>query len=48
MFVTHVDVSVSAQFLAWVFALGDRVRITGPDEVVKRMKAELKTIAKLY
>lgn len=34
-FLTSVDVRVSRLFLGWIFALGDGVRIVGPEEVVK-------------
>ena len=44
-FRTSVNVAVSGQFLGWIMALGGGVRITGPDEVVDRMKAEA---ARLY
>ena len=47
-FVTHVEVAVSEQFLGWVFALGEKVKITGPDEVVKRMQAGLQAVRKVY
>ena len=47
-FVFNVDVAVSDQFLGWVFALGDKVQITEPDEVVKRMKDVIKQIGALY
>ena len=47
-FVTHVDVFVSDQFLGWVFALGEGVKITGPSDVVKRMKDKLKAMQGAY
>lgn len=37
-FVAHVDVSVSRHFLGWVIAVGEGLRITGPDTVVQQMK----------
>lgn len=36
----NVDVRISRQFLAWVFSLGPQVRILGPEEVVRAMRAE--------
>ena len=47
-FATNVDVAVSEQFLGWVFALGTRVVITGPDTVVEKMKKELESISGMY
>lgn len=47
-FVTNVDVAVSDQFLGWLFALGDAVKVTSPAEVVDRMKAQVDRIKKLY
>lgn len=34
----HVDVNVSPQFFGWIFSLGKDVKVTGPSEVVERMK----------
>lgn len=45
---TKVDVALSDQFLGWIFALGSKVKILEPKEVVKRFKGELKNIGKLY
>lgn len=39
--VTSVDVAMSDQFLGWIFALGNRVKILGPDNVVDIYKKEL-------
>ena len=39
---THVDVYKSDQFYGWVFAMGGRVKITGPSEVVEEYKGELR------
>lgn len=47
-FRTTVNVSVSSQFLGWVMALGDKVEIVGPDEVVEQMKAEISRFMKQY
>ncbi|MBR4183984.1 MAG: WYL domain-containing protein [Lachnospiraceae bacterium] len=44
----NVDVALSDHFFGWIFALGSKVRITGPKEVVSRFKKELKDIRKLY
>lgn len=33
-----VDVAVSPQFFGWIFSLGKDVKVTGPDEVVAKMR----------
>ena len=47
-FRTSVVVAVSSQFLGWIMALGDGVKIIGPDKVVTRMKEEIRLISKMY
>ena len=47
-FDTEVDVALSDQFLGWIFALGDGVRITGPKKVVTRMKDKLNDLGEIY
>ena len=47
-FETVVDVLVSEQFLGWIIALGDNVKIVSPTEVVNDMKEMLKERAMLY
>ena len=47
-FKTTVDIAVSSQFLGWIIALGDKVKITGPDEVVERMKDEIRRLSEQY
>ncbi|MBQ6745125.1 MAG: WYL domain-containing protein [Acidaminococcaceae bacterium] len=47
-FRTSVVVAVSSQFLGWIMALGDGVKIIGPDKVVARMKEEIRLISKMY
>ena len=42
------NVSVSPQFFAWIFGLGNSVTVTGPDSVVKQMKDMLKEISNRY
>ncbi len=44
----NVDVSMSDQFLGWIFALGPKVKILGPKDVVSKFKRELGEINKLY
>ena len=43
-----VDVTMSDQFLGWIFALGSKVKIIGPKSVVDRFKSEIKEMGKLY
>lgn len=43
-----VDVTMSDQFLGWIFALGSKVKIVGPKTVVDRFKSEIKEMGKLY
>lgn len=40
-FVVNVEVAVSRQFLAWIIGLGDGVTLTGPENVVEMMNAEI-------
>ena len=47
-FRTVVEVAVSRQFLGWVMALGDGMRIVGPESVVARMRAEVRRLAERY
>ena len=47
-FRTSVVVAVSSQFLGWIMALGEGVKIIGPDKVVARMKEEIRRISKMY
>ena len=44
----NVDVAMSGQFLGWIFALGDKVRITGPKNVVQRFGEEIQKISRYY
>ena len=43
-----VDVAVSDQFLGWIFALGNDVKILGPKAVTDRYKSELAERIKMY
>ena len=44
----NVDVAMSDQFLGWIFALGDKVRIIGPKNVVQRFGEEIEKIRQYY
>ena len=47
-FETRVDVTLSNQFLGWLFALGDKVKITGPEHVAAQMRAEAEKLVSMY
>lgn len=47
-FKTKVKVAVSTHFLSWVIALGEGVKIVGPDRVVEEMKQEIKRLQQQY
>ncbi len=47
-FQVTVTVSLSNQFLGWIMAVGDGIRIVRPDSVVERMRAEIKRLAAQY
>lgn len=47
-FRTVVNVAVSKQFLGWIMALGEGIKITGPNAVVEQMKAEISRMVKQY
>lgn len=47
-FMIHVNVAVSAQFLGWIFALGDGAEILGPENVVEQMKQQAKKTYERY
>ncbi len=47
-FEVRVEVAVSPQFYAWVIAIGDGIRITGPEETVKGMQELLERTSRNY
>ncbi len=47
-FQTIVNVAVSNQFLGWIMALGEGVRIVGPASVVERMREEAERLVGQY
>ena len=47
-FTVNVDVHVSRQFLGWIIALGEDIKIAGPDEVVDQMKMEVERLMMQY
>ncbi len=44
----NVDVALSDHFFGWIFALGSKVKILSPKDVVKKYKKELNEMVKLY
>jgi len=47
-FSVNVDVAVSGQFIGWLVALGDGVRVVGPDSVVERMRETVERTYEMY
>ena len=47
-FSANVEVAVSRHFLGWIFALGDSIRITGPEKLVSQMKEEAARLSETY
>ncbi len=47
-FRAYIDVIPSPHFLGWIISLGDGVKITGPVEVVEKMKAETQRLSETY
>ena len=45
---TEADVLVSDHFLAWIFALGDGVKITGPKKVTDKVDAMIERLKETY
>jgi len=45
---TTVDVALSRQFFGWIYALGNKVRITGPEDAVDQFRNDLAEMAKAY
>ena len=47
-FHVHVHVAVSEPFFGWLFALGDKVKILGPDTVREKMGEMVRKISRVY
>lgn len=47
-FTVNVTVHVSRQFLGWVFSLGEKVKILGPEEVARAMRREGERLTEQY
>ena len=44
----RVEVAVSDQFFGWIFALGQGIKLLEPEDVVEKLKVEIKGLAELY
>ena len=47
-FLAEIHVSVSRQFLGWVFAIGDGLKIVAPESVVGQMRDEVRRLQREY
>ncbi|MBD5135503.1 MAG: WYL domain-containing protein [Lachnospiraceae bacterium] len=47
-FTVNIDVAVSRQFLAWVIALGDGVKVLEPESVIEQMREEATRLTRQY
>lgn len=47
-FTVNVDVAVTGQFIGWVVAMGDGVKIVGPDSAVEQMRKEIERLMEQY
>lgn len=47
-FSLNVNVKVSSHFFGWIIALGDKVKITGPEDVVEEMRGEIRRLQEQY
>ena len=47
-FVVNVEVAVSGQFIGWVIALGDGVKVVGPESVTDYINQEIDRLIKQY
>ncbi len=47
-FLVTVNVAVSPQFLGWVMAFGDDVKVIGPENVVEQIREEARKLMRLY
>ena len=47
-FTVNVTVMVSRQFLGWIFSLGEKVKILGPEDVTEQMREEGERLLRQY
>ncbi|MBO4767744.1 MAG: WYL domain-containing protein, partial [Lachnospiraceae bacterium] len=45
---TYVDVALSGHFFGWLFALGEGVKVIGPESAVEEMRCMLKKMESIY
>ncbi len=43
-----LNVAFSTHFITWIWALGDKVKIVGPDSAVEDVKNEIRKLMKQY
>ena len=44
----NVEVALSDQFCGWVFSLGNKVRIVGPQEAIDWFTKDIEAISEMY
>ena len=47
-YVTEVELAFSDQFFGWIFPLGNKVKIIGPEGVVERFRSKIMEMNKMY
>ena len=47
-FTVSVKGAVSMQFIAWIIGLGEKVKITGPDNIVDKVDEEIERLIRQY
>ena len=47
-FTVNVNVAVSPKFIAWVFGMGDGVKVIGPEDVVSLVRREVQRLVRQY
>ena len=47
-FTANIEVAVSRHFLGWIIALGEGIRIIGPEVLVEQIKAEARRLSSQY
>ncbi|MDO4488610.1 MAG: WYL domain-containing protein [Eubacteriales bacterium] len=47
-FSVTLDVSVSEQFISWIFSLGEGIEITGPEDVLEKVRDMASRISRTY
>lgn len=47
-FIFNTHINLSNQFYGWLFALGDKVKLIGPESAVKKYQQQLSAVSSLY